>query len=146
MKRTPSKSSAQFSMPVAARALRILCAEDNAQMAEVLHHFLVRAGHRPALVEDGQQALAQITDDPEAFDLLITDHQMPRLTGLGLVSKLRDTAFAGPIIVFSSMLSAAEVAAYHALAVDHILTKPTQIDTLLRVLHDTAMRIVPRSA
>ena len=115
-------------------------------MADVLQHFLLRAGHRPALVADGQQALAQLTDDPAAFDLLITDHQMPHLTGLGLVSKLRDTAFAGPIIVFSSMLSAAEVAAYQALAVDHLLTKPAQLDTLLRVLHETAARLALRPA
>lgn len=144
MKRTPSNSLNRFVVPVAARPLRVLCAEDHPQMADVLRHFLRRAGHHPELVEDGQQALARLTLNPEAFDLLITDHQMPRLTGLGLVSKLRDTAFNGPILVFSSMLSAAEVAAYEALAVDHILTKPTQLETLLRVLQELVVRIEAR--
>jgi CheY-like chemotaxis protein len=115
-------------------------------MADVLDHLLRRAGHQPHRVEDGQQALERICAQLDAYDLLITDHQMPRLTGLGLVSKLRDTAFGAPIIVFSSMLTEAEADAYRALAVDYILTKPTQFEPLLRILHEIAARAVSRHA
>lgn len=131
----------KLSASAGVRPLRILCAEDHPQMADVLGHFLRRAGHRPELVADGEQALARLTAEPEAFDLLITDHQMPRLTGLGLVSKLRDTVFSSPILVFSSMLTAAEVAAYDALAVDHILSKPMEMEALLDVVQELATRL-----
>lgn len=143
MKRMGSTDLARkLRVTASVRPLRILCAEDHPQMADVLGHFLRRAGHHPELVDDGVQALARLTAHPDAFDLLITDHQMPRLTGLGLVSKLRDTVFSSPILVFSSMLTAAEVAAYDALAVDHILSKPMQMETLLDVVQNIATRSV----
>lgn len=145
MKQNATTLSSFPSVPVAPVSLRVLCAEDHPQMADVLLHFLRRAGHRPEMVGDGQQALERLTAGPNAYDLLITDHMMPCLSGLGLVSKLRDIPFGGPIIVFSSMLSEAERDAYRALAVDHILTKPTHMDTLLRALYDIGARGLARS-
>lgn len=84
---------------------------------------------------DGHLALERITADVSFFNVLVTDHQMPRLSGLGLVSKLHDTAFSGVIVVHSSHLTEAEADAYRALAVDHILSKPAPLPVLLNLVH-----------
>lgn len=115
-------------------SLRVLCAEDHEQVAVVVQSALEQAGHLVERVEDGQKALERITSDLTFFDVLVTDHQMPRLSGLGLVSKLRDTAFSGRVIVHSSHLTAAETEAYRALAVDHILSKPAELAELLVIV------------
>lgn len=112
----------------------MLCAEDDEQLATVLKSALEGAGHVVECAEDGQKALERMTSDLRFFDVLVTDHQMPRLSGLRLVEKLRKTTFSGKIIVHSSHLSAADASAYHALSVDHILTKPTALAALLSIV------------
>lgn len=118
------------------KPLRILCAEDDKYLALMLKCALEQAGHFVECAEDGQKALQRITSDLKFFDVLVADNQMPVLSGLGLVSKLRDTEFSGAIIVHSSHLSDAEADAYRALAVDHILNKPTELPTLLGVAQE----------
>lgn len=120
------------------RTLRILCAEDDKYLAPMLKCALEQAGHFVECVEDGQKALQRITSDLKFFDVLVTDNQMPVLSGLGLVSKLRDTEFSGAIVVHSSHLSDSEAAAYRALAVDHILSKPVELPMLLGVAQELA--------
>ena|ERR1019366_2424559 len=123
------------------KTLRVLCAEDNEQIALVVRYALEDAGHFVECVEDGQTALERITSNLNFFDVLMTDHQMPCLSGLGLVSKLRDTAFSGTIIVHSSHLSTAEADAYRALAVDYIFTKPTELAALLTIIQQLVEKI-----
>lgn len=104
---------------------RILCAEDHAQMAELIQKVLTRAGHQVVCVGDGQQALDHA--DREQFDIVITDHQMPNVSGLDLVSQLRERGFEGQILLHTSRITALEHAAYRSLAVDTILWKPAGI-------------------
>ena len=106
------------------RPLRILYADDMKQLREFMTIMLNREGHLVETVEDGAEALDWINRAPDAFDLLITDHHMPRLTGLELVRGVRHLPFAGKIIVFSSELSELVHERYQRLNVDLILPKP----------------------
>ncbi|HVX91064.1 MAG TPA: response regulator [Candidatus Paceibacterota bacterium] len=117
------------------KALRVLCADDHEQLALVVKYAFERAGHHVECVSDGLSALERVMEDLNFFNVLVTDHQMPRLSGLGLVSKLRDTEFSGAIVVHSSHLTKAEADAYRALAVDHILGKPAPLPMLLGIIH-----------
>lgn len=116
------------------KPLRVLCAEDDAQLAELLKRALERAGHFVQCAADGQDALERLTSDLNFFDVLITDHRMPRLSGLKLVERVRQTDFSGKIIVHSSHLPEFDATGYRAFAVDHIFTKPTQFMELLEVV------------
>jgi two-component system, chemotaxis family, chemotaxis protein CheY len=107
----------------AKRFLRILYADDLCELRDIARISLSRDGHGIECVEDGQIALNRITADP-SFDLVITDHHMPNMTGLALVTALRNMNFAGKIVVFSSELSPAIAAEYQRLKVDRILFKP----------------------
>ena len=116
------------------RTLHILYADDVRELRLLLEVALGRDGHSVETVPDGRQALARITATPAAFDLLITDHHMPVMNGLELVSRLRALPFAGKIIVFSSELGEEVAAAYRRLQVDYILPKPIFPVTLRAVL------------
>jgi DNA-binding response OmpR family regulator len=113
---------------------RLLCADDDTALATMLKKALEHAGYAVECVDDGDKALSRIIAAPGFFDVLITDHQMPSMSGLGLISKLRDTSFSGAIIVHSSALSEPEKVAYERLAVDAILSKPVQLSALLAVI------------
>lgn len=86
--------------------------------------IFVRDGHTIECAPDGVDALELLTRRPTEFDLLITDHHMPRMNGLDLVKNVRRLPFAGKIVVFSSELNPAIAMEYNALGVDRILFKP----------------------
>jgi len=120
----------------AIRPLHILYAEDLSQLRDFMGIMLGREGHTVETAEDGAIALERLGNDLSAFDLLITDHHMPRLTGLELVRRVRKTAFAGRIIVFSSELSEEVNLLYRQLGVDLILPKPIFPVTFRAMLRD----------
>lgn len=115
------------------RVLRILYADDVRELREMTRISFGRAGHDVECVEDGQIALARLAAGP-ARDLLITDHCMPTMDGLELVTRLREQDFRGKILVFCSELSSEVAAAYRALGVDRIIYKPVFPSELRQIL------------
>jgi two-component system chemotaxis response regulator CheY len=111
-------------LPPATLPLNVLYADDVWQLRELLALILKREGHRGDTVGDGLAALEQLGQPGAAYDLLITDHHMPRLNGLELVRRCRARGFPGRIIVFSSELSPLVHEEYRRLNVDLILAKP----------------------
>ena len=111
--------------PPAKRALRVLYADDVPELRHLTQLSLARDDHIVECVDDGEEALAKISAAPDAYDVLITDHHMPRMTGLTLVQRLAEfPAFKGKIIIFSSSLSPEVDAAYRQHKVAHMLKKP----------------------
>ncbi|MCJ7825128.1 MAG: response regulator, partial [Anaerolineales bacterium] len=66
----------------------VLVADDSREIRRFLEDtVLIPAGYRVRSVGDGMSALALAQElDP---DVVITDHQMPNLTGLQLIERLR---------------------------------------------------------
>jgi two-component system chemotaxis response regulator CheY len=127
--------------PTLKRHLRILYADDLQELREVARLTLSHDGHGIECVADGQIALHRVASDP-GFDLVITDHHMPNLTGLELVHGLRAIGFAGRIIVFSSELSQGVMAEYQRLNVDRVIYKPVYPSALRGILAE----LFPHSA
>jgi CheY-like chemotaxis protein len=117
-----------------AGSLRILCAEDNAQMGELLIHFLISAGHVAVHARDGLEAWAILSRDLQAFDVLITDHQMPGMSGLQLAQLACEANFAGGIIVHSANVTTVEATQYRTCGVRRILPKMTSASILLQAV------------
>lgn len=107
---------------------RILCAEDDGGIRDLLVAKFSEEGHSVHAVSNGLEALdaAQTTD----FDILITDHQMPLMDGLALVRRLRNLAFRGRIFIFSGALPVENQKAYVDLKVDAIVAKPGELGLL----------------
>jgi len=126
----------------------ILLAEDERSVAFAVSFALKADGHKIETVADGEEALFELTSKPGAFDLLITDHSMPRMSGVELVKRLRDTAFKGKIVVLSAHLSPENRAAYVALGVDILIPKPFDVHALraaIKQLGDDAAAHPPQT-
>jgi CheY-like chemotaxis protein len=121
-----------------ARPLRILCADDNVMLGDVMLCLLAKAGHWVEHVNDGLRAWDRISQDLANFDVVVTDHQMPGLTGLELVELLRDANYSGRIVVHSSFLKHEQVEAYRRLGVASVVQKAARPETLLTAVEASA--------
>jgi CheY-like chemotaxis protein len=114
---------------------RILFAEDHQLTRDLLAVLLRKAGYAVDTAADGCRAFDLFEKSPGEYDVLITDHEMPDLDGLGLVQKLRDAGFRGRIIVVSGSLAPSHAAAYAQFDVEKIYSKPISSERLLDTLH-----------
>lgn len=128
--------SVPASLPPQGRPRRVLYAEDLRELREVMRLIVQAEGYQIETVEDGDLALDLLAAHPEEFDLLITDHHMPRVNGLELMHRLAKTNFPGKIMVFSSELDPEVHREYHRLGVNVILPKPIRPAILRKVLHE----------
>ncbi len=91
----------------------------------------------------GWEALHATRHAPESYALLITDHDMPGLSGLALVKKLRAARMALPVIMATGTLPTEDLMnRYPWLQPAATLVKPYSIEQLLgtveKVLRATA--------
>jgi len=125
--------------PVTGPALRILCAEDDEDLLACMAELLHLQGHDVNCAADGMQALTEIQKDCEAFDLLITDRQMPYLDGVSLVEESRRAGYRGKIIVFATVLSDSDREHFDRLEVDAIIEKASDEQNLLETVQKLAV-------
>ena len=109
---------------------RILHAEDDPVAASFIARSLTEKGYRIETVVNGVDALAKVLNQPGYYDLIITDHAMPELTGLGWVTKLRKTGYPGRIIVLATQFSTEVEVQFRAVGVDRILWKSSNLTPL----------------
>jgi CheY-like chemotaxis protein len=119
------------------KKLRILEVDDEPIIGESIACTL-EAPHRKIVVaKDGQEALALVAK--QKFDVVITDHRMPRAGGLELVKKLRQRNYKGKIVVLSAHLSPENIGVYEDLEVDEVVSKPfdsTELREIIACLED----------
>ncbi|MCA8950880.1 MAG: response regulator [Planctomycetes bacterium] len=66
---------------------KILTVDDSRSIRQMVAFTLRDAGHEVTEAEDGQQALDLAKG--QSFDLVLSDINMPRLDGIGLIKELR---------------------------------------------------------
>lgn len=116
----------------------ILTVDDEPSVAQSLSFVLNGPARRLTAAFDGDEALARIATHSPPFDLIITDNNMPRISGLELVRRLRAQNFGGKILVLSAYLSEENRRAYEELSVDTMMPKPFSVGELREVVDGLA--------
>lgn len=116
--------------------LRVLCADDNVLVLDMLSRTLQSAGHDVEVAVDGRAAASRVAEDPSYFQLIVTDTRMPRLDGFGLVREARSSGFQGKIIVFANSLSPEDRQRYTDLRVDRVIDKPGKSGELVDAISE----------
>ncbi len=80
----------------------ILVADDDSAIRYISSYALQEAGYKVSLAHDGEQALSFLHSREFAIDLLLTDLQMPRLSGWELIDAVQKENCTFPILVVSS--------------------------------------------
>jgi len=119
--------------------LRILAVDDERSITESMRFIFGGSRFQVTAAETGTDALAKIDADPDAYDVIIIDQKMPRLTGVELVQEIRQRPYSGKIMVLSAHLSPDIRSAYDELDVDVMIDKPFDIKELRVLLNQLAV-------
>jgi CheY-like chemotaxis protein len=117
-------------------AKKILVVEDSPDIRELLQVMLEREGFDVALAEDGAEGIQQATK--EHPDLIISDLSMPRVDGVRMIKRLREsTKVLGriPILALTSHGLEKAMSAIRAGA-DRALTRPVENRLLISFVYD----------
>jgi PAS domain S-box-containing protein len=127
----------------------ILLVDDEPALVATGQIMLTGLGYRVTALGSSTDALALLTQGCEAFDLLVTDHTMPHLTGLDLAAAAHASRPGLPVIVTTGYGHHVDPARANAVGVGRVLLKPYTLQQLaeaVRTQLDSAGPRVPVDA
>ncbi len=102
----PATSEAVHAAPLAKHdGVHLMYVDDDEMMRSLVHRWLHRRGHQVTCHETGAGVLAQLADPAIPCDLVITDFNMPKTSGLELARDLRALRPGLPVVITSGNLS-----------------------------------------
>jgi CheY-like chemotaxis protein len=111
----------------------ILVVDDDFYMRDLMVKTLIRSGHENVDTAcDGAEAWQTLHET--SYCLVITDHKMPKVTGLELIKKMRSENMLQPVIMVSGTIPSEELEKNPGLRVDAILSKPFTAAQLLATM------------
>ncbi len=109
---------------------RVFFVDDQAALADVGMRRLAALGYTARAFTEPTAALSAVACDPDAIDVLITDHSMPGMNGLELARAVRQIRPDLPVIMLTGWTE--DLAAVHvsAAGVNRLLVKPVSSEEL----------------
>jgi CheY-like chemotaxis protein len=113
----------------------VLVVEDNVEVGAFATQTLEELGYVSVWAADAEQALNELTRDPNRFDVVFTDVVMPGMNGIDLAHEIRRRYHDLPVVLASGYS--------HVLAQDgthgfELLQKPYSVEQLSRILRKVA--------
>lgn len=109
----------------------VLLVDDNPAVVDTLVGMLESAGAEVGPCLDPADALAAVKEDPRAWDIVITDYDMPGMNGAGLARALRALRTDLPIMLLSALPRVHTRRPGEAELFDAVLAKPAALEKLV---------------
>ena len=109
---------------------RVLFIEDDADTRDLVAFVLTRENYEVVLATDSKEALS--VAGAMSFELYLIDNWLPGESGVDLCKRLREFDRSTPILFYSGAAYEHDKRAAFAAGAQGYLTKPTQIDALVR--------------
>jgi PAS domain S-box-containing protein len=116
--------------PLRGRGEHVLLVDDDDVVGLTIEALLQRAGYRVTRVDNGLAAIEAVRDDPQGHDLVITDYNMPGLSGLAVAEQLAAIAPRLPVLITSGYVTEELLARAHGLGVRSVLLKEHSLERL----------------
>ena len=117
----------------------VLLVDDSISIRKFVGQMLEKAGFDVTTAIDGTEALVRLGE--RAFDVMVTDLEMPRLNGYELLEEVRrrpDTREL-PVVILTTRAGAKHQSLARRLGVSHYVTKPVTEDVFARLIDSLAL-------
>jgi DNA-binding NtrC family response regulator len=118
------------------RAIRVLVADDEKNLRELMVRELTRRGHQADGVADGEIALARLREG--SYDVVVLDMKMPRKEGIEVLRELAGSPDHPQVIVMTGFQEVSTAVEAMKLGAYDYLTKPTKIEELDVIIRKAA--------
>ncbi len=127
-----------------AASARVFLAEDDDFVAQTVAAVLKREGHTIHREPDGTSAWRTLEAKAASFDLLVLDVNMPGLSGIDVLRRVRTSGhYPGPVIVMSGRLGSEEMEQLTAAKVDCVIHKPFEVADFIAHLRRALSSVPP---
>jgi PAS domain S-box-containing protein len=124
----------------------VLYVDDDEVMLLTVERLLQRAGYCVTVCADAAAALTAVRERPAGFDAVVTDFNMPGLSGLDVVEALLRLRADLPVVITSGYISDALRAEAARLGVRRVVGKERLHEALVTALHDVLPMAPARAA
>ena len=124
----------------------LLVADDDPDILRIVQFYLQKQNFKVLVALDGEEALSILTEQPNV-ELILSDVMMPKVSGLELLQRIRDTPALRdiPVILISAEGESSKKVAGLNLGADDYITKPFNFDELMaRVRNHLRLRRLQR--
>lgn len=111
---------------------RILFIDDEESVCKLGKRVLTQWGYKVDVCQNPMAALALFTQNPERFDLVVTDQAMPKMSGEVLAKWVKELRPDIPIILFTGFSGELSTEELSQLGIDDIVMKPIVARDLAR--------------
>ena len=118
--------------------MRLLIAEDEAELSRAISAVLVHQGYEVEVANDGVEAVEKAAS--AAFDCMIFDIMMPRLDGIGALKEVRSTGNMTPVIMLTAKAEVDDRVEGLDAGADDYLTKPFSMKELMARIRSMTRR------
>jgi CheY-like chemotaxis protein len=113
---------------------RLLLVDDEPAVRVVCTDLLELSGFDVVSVGSGAEAEARFAAEPGAFDVVVTDHNMPSMTGTELAERLARLRADVPVVLTTGFSESEVAAGEGETAVTAVVTKPYAVEELLEAI------------
>ena len=132
--------------PARGSGQHVLYVDDDEVMALMVQGLLQRVGYRVTVSAGAGEAIEIVTRDPESIDLVVTDFNMPKHSGLDVVRALAGIRPALPVVISSGYVSEELRANASALGVRAVMQKEHTLEELGALVHEVLQTNSARAA
>ena len=120
----------------------ILYLDDDDTLVFLVRRLLERRGYRVTAFTDQQQAVKAVHDDPKGFQLLLTDYNMPGMSGLDFARAVKALRPDTPVAITSGYISEELRAQAPAAGVSELIYKPNTVEELFAAVDRLARSVL----
>ncbi len=134
--RQQRKNAAPLEEEMAEGSESILFIDDEEPLAMMGAELLGELGYRVTAVTSSVEAIKRVQDTPDAFDLVITDESMPKMTGTQLAAVLHAMIPNVPIILCSGNIEGISRQATDRAGISRVVAKPFKSRQMGRIIRE----------
>jgi len=131
----PARAEAAAAVPAQGAGQRVMVVDDDPAMLLMVEGLLQRAGYRVTAVDQPREAAARLRREPSAYDLVVTDYNMPELTGMELAAEIAAIRADLPVVISSGYISEEMRGAAHEVGVKVLMQKEYTLEQLGSIVH-----------